>query len=991
MTLPYDRKFNVGRQSEQLFNEELHKNYEATRHLLDVPEGRHAVPSAKLDGSIWLDRSENQLKSWNKSTNTWVPIFESKFQIVDQITNQLPPENPVIGQLWLYADVLMYYNGTKWTPVKALIQDGSQFNLSVFENFLLTSPLWRIGNTIIEDDDIVKYREERRKYLQGKLDYPADNEFQENEKWVQGDEKKVNNDKPTMPDTLLDAKCQLLVPNIDIDRIFLDGDLDFGYECAPNSKICITYPKRELIDKTPSLIHVNPGRLTEMTKTIVKVDRQAPKVGIKAENTEYYGFRSDSPYGELLLPEAEKDDGGYIVLKDGIYLSYDQAQNFDYVLAVRYTFSWYKSTGKIAVVSGKEQTNSFYIQNYAGPLTVFTDGYNLEEPEYDEDNISQVVTVNTEGEQIEDYSFLHSLKSEYGYIRDKDLYGRGVVKVLREYKKPLLFVNGEAMDPRSHDIEVDKNYIYVAGAQINMPWTVIELYDSMHDYDMSMGAVGNGMVADNDISGHPIIRYDKSKIDDEDDVILFVDGLLVKHEDIIRDNFIGCVTTEGLTKGQHYILLRDKYKCLYNESALSPAIPVGTMSDSLVYINGKLICNNKAVNTIATMDQLKSTAVNGEVKFFYSDKRDVTKGQFAIFDSITGTWSILDEEEAKKLQPIVNAYDNAPQAIKFNLTLDAQNDDIRIFGFNYANAIEHPMIIRNLPTDGADPEMKIVTNQKEFRIKEAFTPEIGALAVYVNGIRQYDVIEHMDGQGFELPVPVTGIVTYTIEYPEKGAARVSQREVLTEKNIIPNTINAYHTTKPMYPGRVVFYVNGIRQPQQAFTILDNYTLLVNDEKTMLVGNANNFPDEEVRPSEDGQHFYIHHEKSDQILVEVKQDYDRQENTILLDSTTNRSIDVEHYDLPLGILEASDEVAIYLDGLFTGLKKSVDSDKEGMSYALSPYTGTIDIKDADTIQRIINDPLYTFYETHPEAKLAYQNTHEGKSYPKKYHHLLFEWR
>ena len=40
--------------------------YESTKHLLDVPEDKHSVPEAKLDGSLWLDRSKNELKSYNK-------------------------------------------------------------------------------------------------------------------------------------------------------------------------------------------------------------------------------------------------------------------------------------------------------------------------------------------------------------------------------------------------------------------------------------------------------------------------------------------------------------------------------------------------------------------------------------------------------------------------------------------------------------------------------------------------------------------------------------------------------------------------------------------------------------------------------------------------------------------------------------------------------------------------------------------------------------
>lgn len=38
LTLPYNRSFESGRASEQLFNEELHKMYESVRHITDDPD-----------------------------------------------------------------------------------------------------------------------------------------------------------------------------------------------------------------------------------------------------------------------------------------------------------------------------------------------------------------------------------------------------------------------------------------------------------------------------------------------------------------------------------------------------------------------------------------------------------------------------------------------------------------------------------------------------------------------------------------------------------------------------------------------------------------------------------------------------------------------------------------------------------------------------------------------------------------------------------------
>ena len=991
LTLPYDRKFNVGRQSEQLLNEELHKMYESIRHLLDVPDNKHATPEAKLNGSLWLDLEKNELKYYDKPSDTWKIIFKSKFQIVDQITNILPPNDPVIGQLWLYNDVLMYYDGSQWKPVKALEQDGSQFNISLFENFILASPVWTIGNTVVPDEDLEAYKEARKKYLQAKLDYANNNKYIETEKWHVGDPIEIDDAAIDFP--TIEGTSQILIPNLNVDRMFLDEKIDFSY--TEISKVCIEYPKSVLADKRPTVIHVNPGKLTKIDKKLIIIDRDNPKISVSSHDTEFYGFHGDSVDGDLLLPEEEQDDGGYIIMNDGIYLSYNQAQNYDYVLAIHYEFSWYKSTGVLNLVNNNDSTTSFYVQDYAGPITVFTDGYNLEETSFTEDNLSKTITIEEDASKIQDVSMIHTVRREYGFVRKIDVQNRAIIKTLRPFTKPLIYLNGEALHPQLQDIEVDGNFIYVKNGTLNMTWAVVELYDSVHRYDMSLDT---GYVKDRDTANNIIIRYDTNMIDEEDDLILYIDGLLIKKEDIVRNHNEGYITVNGLTIGQDYILLRDKYHYFYDENKLRPAIPVGHLSESLVYVNGYLINNDTAIATVLSREQAKAQAVHGEIKFFLKSSLNRLDGEFAYYDDPSDSWITMTKEKSNEVKFFCYSYENTVRAIKFNIDIN-NNDEIYTYAFNYANAIDEPLIIRNIPSTYDDPNtLPYVENQKTFNIKESYIPNIGSLSVWVNGVRQYDVTEFKDGNGFELPEPVTGVVTYVIETPEDGATIVSQREILTEENIVPNTINVYKTTKSLYPGRVLFYVNGIRQPQTAFTILDNYTILINDKNDMLIGNANNYPTETIL-KDNKELVTIQHNKADKILVEVKQDFQRQENFIKLNPDTISDISISEYNLPIEILEAADEVMIFVDGLFMGLRKS-------FGYELDKYRGVISIgvrrdnddetqdktetTNFDVIQRIIEDPLYTFLESHPDKKLEYENKY-GESYQKKTRTILFDWR
>ena len=1043
MTVPYDRKFNVGRQSEQLYNEELHKIYESIKHLLDIPDNKHAVPEAKLDGSLWLDRNKNELKTYQKASNEWIPIFKNKFQIVDQITNVLPPDNPVVGQLWLYNDVLMYFNGSEWKPVKALEQDGSQFNISIFENFILASPLWTNGTnadtdivnkekisigkwtlttdqndhfvlkydgTIVaiwennednalkenylfdlnEDASIKEIQEARRKYLQNKIDYANDNKFVQTPKWQFGDNIQI--DDINLTDLTPKGNSQFLIPNLNLDRIFLDHKIDFGYTEA--SKVAITYPTKDIIDKKVSLIHVNPGKLTKITKRLVMVDRDNPKININAYNTEYYGFHDDSIYGDLLLPEAKQDDGGYIKMSDGIFLSYNQAQNYDYILAVTYEFSWYKSTGSLKTSNNHNKTSSFYIQDYSGPITIFTDGYNLEETSFTEDNLSKTITINEDVSDV-DVSMIHAIRREYGFVRKVDINNRAVIKVLRPFTKPLVFLNGEAIHPQLQDVEVNGNYMYIGNGSLNMTWAVVELYDSVHDYDMSLST---GYVSDtDDNTGRIIIKFDSSKVSTEDDLILYVDGLLVKKEDMIISYSKSFVSVEGLQIGQDYILLRDKYHYFYDEDKIMPALPVGHLSESLVYVDGNLITNDTAIATILSQEQEKPNAVHNQIKFFLNSSTDKTSGEYYYYDDPSDSWIELPIEKAKEVNTFCHSYENATRSIKFNIDV-ANDDDLYIYAFNYANAIEEPLIIRNIPSvlDNEGNSL-YVENQKRFEIKESYISNIGSLSVWVNGIRQYYVEEFLDGSGFELAEPVTGVVTYVIETPENGETIISQREILTEKNIVPNSINIYKTEKPLYPGRVLFYIDGIRQPQSAFTILDNYTILINDQKNMLIGNNNNYPNETIIDS-NNEAKIIHHNRASRILVEVKQDYDRQEKFIKLKPDVISDISISEYDLPIELLEPSDEVMIFIDGLFFGLRKSfgyeIDRNRGIISLGvrrdiINERKDKTETTNIDIIDRIINDPLYTYLEANPDKKLEYENTYG--EYKKKTRSIIFDWR
>lgn len=964
----YDRKFKIGRQGEQIFNEELHKMYESIKHLTDHPENEGLIqPQAVLDGSLWHDRPNNALKYYDKPNDRFVNIFQSKFQITDEITNIYPSSSPVEGQLWIYNDVMMYYSNGQWKPIKALTQDGSQFNISVFENFLFLTPLWKIGNSVIEGD-FETYKEEYQKYLQGVLDTVTNSQYTgDGSKWTP-DHTCILND-PSIPKFPDDAKAQMLVPNIDIDRMFINESLDRNYEEI--SKVCISYPKNYLADKTPSLIHVNPGKLTSITKRLFKVDKTTPAIHASIEQTEFYGFRANEYTGDLLLPfTAENQENyDYEIQENGIYLSYNAAQTYDYILAVAYEFNWFKPYGKMKVVNSDDTNNSYYVSGYVGPINVFVQGFNLEDVSFKTDDFGATLTTYDDTSDME-VSALHTIDREYGFVRIVDLKNRGVIKPIKRFKNPFLFVAGEAM--LMSDIEYDEkeNTYYVANAKKDMMWSVIELYDSVHDFDMYLQ---HGYVTQTNDSGAAVISYDPKKLLETDTPVLFVNGLLLSESDVIRDLENHTLTAYGLDEGQDYTLLNDRYGYLYTDKELIPAIALSHFSESLVYLNGHLLCNPTATHTLLDEDEV--TATHNEIKMFINDSN-----VYKIFNEQTNTWNILSEEEIEKIKPFVYGYNNALRCVEILVPYEKDKDLIQIYAFNYANAIENPLMIRNVEITEPTTEIETIS----------YLPQTGSLAVWLNGVRQYPEIvkdtetipgikEDITGTKFYFPEPITGHVTYTVQAPEKGSSITTTREILTHENVSPGMINLYKTKNSLYPGRITVYVNGVRQPQEAYTILDNYTIYFNDKETMLVGNESNYPTEKILVGNELKEFV--HNESDKILIEVSM-IEKEEKTIHVDDSFAYDINVNKYDIDMNILEPSDEIVIFTNGMFFGASAL-------HGYQTNKNKGVITLTDPSTIHAITSDPLEELF-ANQYYKEKYEELYQKKYEPKN-SVVTLEWR
>lgn len=803
MTKPYDFdcecKGTQGRQSDVMLNGEMHNIYEAVRHLVDVPEKKESTPVAKHRGALWLDQRTNQLYTWVGSSykhdrvrNGWLPVFADKFQMFDEMLSSTPSGSPVRGQLWLYNGILMYFDGSTWQPVRAVEHPESQFNTAFFSDFQLTSPLNRLGSVVISDVELEAFLELQRRYFEDDIDTRDNGDATVDKRWDWGDFN--GRSIHTVGFDIEDITYQYLIPNIKVDRIFIDDRHDTSY-VQQNSSV-IQYKRSYMIDeqerfvdgtpltthvKVPSLIHVNPGKLTNIRKRLFKVDRSNPKICCPALNTEYYGFCSNDIHGHFLRPSKAaaqkvkdhqelmktiegknkevldqqlldygydinslfieglaKDDGDYAVTPDGIFLSNNATQQYDFILAITFEFSWLNATGQLRQGDNRDGSCSYYLPNRLGSINIFINGFDYESNYFVWDYKNQVVTVAEDISDKEKYDIaaLGVFTHEYGFIRDINISvtdNVSYITTVNKFRHPLVFINGQALlrsewhyyDRNTASVtEEVGNTFQVSGVRSDMCWTIIDMQKEEDVINPVTGLKTGTTVTDicieengviprteftTDINGNIAISLGNRTISYEDSteadarsyyktpkIVLFIDGLMIKREDVKYDYTNKCITCNGLRIGQQYIILDDAAGNLYTENmenGIWPAISVGKIDETLVYHNGYLLGENKAYRFDGAKETAASSAMHGEIRAFNNE------ADWCIFDAETLSWITVTSSSsslsnlADDVKSFSNSYINTKSAVAISDKVSNTNEDkVIVYGYQLANFIENPIV-----------------------------------------------------------------------------------------------------------------------------------------------------------------------------------------------------------------------------------------------------------------------------------------------------------
>ena len=297
-----NRRFNIGRQGEQLMNENLFNAYNRIKYIgngLNVPIQQYQAPIP--DYSLWINRATGNdvLNVYNQASRTWSPAFEGYYH---PINLKEQPLYPVEGQLFIDSNgVLRYYEDKQWKVVGAASADDLSSMLMGISNFLIMPNMSQLTATA-------------RDYV---VPSAAVGKLFDNKKFIPKDE----------------------------------------YD-EPNGGIRIIYPKTDgsAPEEKVSWVHVNPAFLCGARKRLIKVlDKDNYFISTPTTNTEFYGYKLGNPAGTLLRymqdygnNESISSDStdtisDYRIVNQGIQLLNDGCK-FDFIYAITYKFDTIESS-----------------------------------------------------------------------------------------------------------------------------------------------------------------------------------------------------------------------------------------------------------------------------------------------------------------------------------------------------------------------------------------------------------------------------------------------------------------------------------------------------------------------------------------------------------------------------------------------------------------------------------------------------------------------
>lgn len=936
------RKFTMGRQNELSLSKELHDLLMSLKYINNgpsMPQQDYQTPIPL--GAIWNDnnRGQNVLKI-NTANNGWEEVFKGFYHPADLFTK---PLSPVHGQLWIDGNkdnTLHFYdqNTNAWIAVRAAQSTSNQILVDTHNNFMHMYPL-----------------------------KDMDSESEVNTK-------------------------SFLVPHEGYGKLTNDGVFihPSSNEYEKLSDISVKFHSQS---EKGSWVHVNPHKLFTMEKKLVKnikTGADAYKIyGLYDNNTEFFYLDSNNKWNHMIPYDISTGviNGDFKAFDQGIEIISSRAKASDFIMMYAYSFYDTAKPGKVIRRDFDMGSNSeLQIGLSTSTPLMFFDGLYLEQDCYDYSKSTGIVTLNDEiTNQMDVMSIVFEKNESIDFSINQTIDGTNDVLIgtlTNTYEMPMVFVSGvmgaELFGPDQIVYDKTKKTITIKNWG---PHPTGETYYAMVVEGVS-SYVCHGHLDDNKI----IYNENITNFGNEE-YILWMDGLLISSKDLNVSE--GEVKVANAIAGMEYLLLRindqETTALMFDGKAMNFTVAIKN-DDGTLYNE----CNNACVFVDGHAIMMEDTVYRENMPIKGANKQIIKVKNtndasdnvylYYIYDMNTAKWEELNSTDITKINSLIKAdYStgtimiDAPEASKGTY-----------YAYTYANGVEEPLLVGHR-------ELLPEKTEYSVNVKHQFNIKQGALSVYTNKLLDYNVEEEQSNIGkFIIPLYNTpnfydsASLMYIVERPEKTETVSCLREVLTAENRNTQYSQGYTTSISLLPGYVNVYVNGVRLERADFTIIDEHNLILH---VSTVGGQKNYSPENPL----SWNKYLHYNKNgeyeinclrdDHIMIEVRQDYNLKSQTITVKYPGQRTFYVEDDGLPKSLMLTQDYIKIFINGIiYTG------------EYSINKDNGSITLLDPQLDEILNIDPIYRYFELHPDKYDEYLQEH-SKPYVSKpqANRITFEWR
>ena len=761
------RKFNIGRQGEQLLNDEWHQLFMSLKYLnynryktieTPYPERQTDIPERAL--RFHEQKKVNLLETYypNLGTGEWKPLFEGYYHPASAVK----PDGDDFPAYQLCIDpesgAIMYWdpNNHSWIVARAAeyLGEASAFNGL---NFQLINPL------------------EQAKKIVGK-------------------------DEVGNPIYVTYEYCP--VPFVNYGRLFANlpdavgKNSRVGRFAQPGNYIATNQCAISTDLKDLAWVHVNASKLVSIDKRLIRIEKDKKKlnygfIDITSTQTEFYGFVSGNREGVLLLRDYDFTD-----VAGGIELIPDNRGNFpyDYVYCLTYIFDDYPSNEgyvltDIGVVG---ENNQVYVGQSECPIALFMDGLALEQTDAGEEGVAvneiyrydekEGVITFTDDDDAEivrnmQMSILAFPKRTEEFILEKTADGItgpnvfikedsvsfviGSGNNISNYKTPMVFCSGLGLQETEifKDVTIEGNSVTIHGLVLPDDEPIICFVADVQDSFVCKGKLLNGKV------------YDES-IKSDKDYAIFINGLLLTPTNgdmIISDGVIEVINALDAAHNVLDFALFEiendndrKIGLLFDDTVSYFSVRIDDHGKKAVYND----CNSAIVyvGTGIIIDEAAVERPINDAEGYFKGNQiikamdDYGNAKYFIYDYTKEEPEELAKDIADEVDHLLGYY-SSPGSIHLLGDNDAwTNCSITYYAYSFANMIDEPM------THGRKTDLTIpvgkgnTTYEGQSSRFDVWNKDCAALSTYINGLMIENKEFDDDGDGV--------IRHYSIDYPK---------------------------------------------------------------------------------------------------------------------------------------------------------------------------------------------------------------------------------